>query len=436
MTRLARAALCAVACASARAAVAEPALAFPSAEGFGARATGGRGGETVHVVNLNDSGPGSFREAVAKGPRIVIFDVGGYVELKSAVSVGSDISILGQSAPGDGIGIRNYEVSFSKSHNVIVRYLRFRQGPTPGQEKKYAIGLREGSNMIFDHVSIEFGRWDCIGLSQSTDVTFQHCIIGPGIGPQRFGCLCESENVTFSHNLWISNQSRNPKSKGRVQYINNVVYNWGVCGYVGGHSAGDHAASVEGNYFIKGPSSNDHFAGEFKPTDHLYQDGNVIDLDRDGILNGRLAKPEDFGVGSDAPTLESATTIRPPVPVKRDTAEAAYRKITAAAGCSLHRDSVDARLIRDLVSLGKQGATIQTPDEMGGFGELKGGPLPAGAEKDGIPDAWKQARGLSLTAAGVAQSDDNHDGYTNLEKYLNEVAEGGAQVTAPSGPVR
>jgi len=336
-----RAAFCAAALSAFTAAAGEPPLAFPTAEGFGARATGGRGGEIFHVTTLNDSGPGSFREAVGKGPRIVIFDVGGYVELKSAVSVASDISILGQSAPGDGIGIRNYEVSFSKSHNVIIRYLRFRMGLTPKQEKKYAVGLKEGRNMIFDHVSIQFGRWDCIGLSGSSDVTFQNCIIGPGIGPQRFGCLCESDNVTFARNLWISNQSRNPKSKGLVQYINNVVYNWGVCGYVGGHSAGDHAAVVENNYFIKGPNSNEHFAGEFKPTDHIYQSGNFIDLNTDGVLNGRLAKPEDFGTGADAPTLENSTTLHSPVPVKMDSAEIAYQKIISAAGCSLHRDSVD-----------------------------------------------------------------------------------------------
>ena len=396
--------------------------AFSGAEGFGAPATGGRGGEIFHVKNLDDSGPGSFREAVGKGPRIVIFDVGGYIDLKSPVSVASDLSILGQSAPGDGIGIRNYEVSFSQAHNIIVRYLRIRQGPTPRQEKKYAAGLKEGRNMIFDHVSIQFGRWDCIGLSGSANITFQNCIIGPGIGPQRFGCLCESDNVTFSHNLWISNQSRNPKSKGVVQYINNVVYNWGVCGYVGGHSGGDHAAVIEGNYFIKGPDSNEHFAGEFKPTDHIFQRGNFIDLNADGVLNGRLAQPSDFGTGPDAPTLENSTTIHPPVPVKPDTAEAAYRKIVLNAGCSLHRDAVDARLIQDLTSLGKAGSTIKDPSEMGGLGELASGPLPAGAGKDGIPDAWKKAHGLNLSNANVAAGDYNHDGYTNLEKYLNEIA--------------
>jgi hypothetical protein len=193
-------------------------LAFPSAEGFGALATGGRGGEIYHVTNLNDGGPGSLRDAVSKGPRIVVFDVAGYIELQSPLSVASDITIAGQTAPGEGISTKNYEVSFSKSHNIVVRYIHFRQGLTPKQEKKYAVALEGVSTVILDHVSIEWGRWDCIGMSKSTDITIQDCIIGPGIAPQRFGCLCESDNVTFSHNLWISNQSRNPKSKGIVEY--------------------------------------------------------------------------------------------------------------------------------------------------------------------------------------------------------------------------
>jgi pectate lyase len=397
-------------------------LAFPTAEGFGAKATGGRGGEVYHVTTLEDSGPGSFRDAVSKGRRIIIFDVGGYIDLKSNVSVASDLTIAGQSAPGEGIATKNYEVSFSKSHNVIVRYIRFRLGLTPRMEKKYAVGLTEGSNMIFDHVSIQWGRWDCIGLSKSSDITFQNCIIGPGIAPQRFGCLCESDNVTFSHNLWISNQSRNPKSKGAVQYVNNVVYNWGVCGYVGGHSAGDHAADVVQNYFIKGPSSGDHFAGEFKPTDHIFQTGNYIDLNLDGVLNGKLARPEDFGSGENAPTLVSSASLHPPVPVKLDSAEAAYKKIASGAGCSLQRDSVDKTLIDDLLSLGTKGKTISDPAEMGGFGEIRGGPAKIKNAGDGIPEEWKRAHKLNALDANAATGDYNHDGYTNIEKFLNELA--------------
>jgi hypothetical protein len=398
--------------------------AFPGAVGFGASATGGRGGEVYHVTNLNDRGPGSFRDAVSKGHRVVVFDVGGYIELKRAVSVASDITILGQSAPGDGIATKNFEVSFSNSRNVIVRYVRFRQGLTATQEKKYALGVSGAENMIFDHVSVEFGRWDCIGLSRSKDITFQYCIIGPGIGPQRFGCLCESENVTFSHNLWISNQSRSPKSKGIVEYVNNVVYNWGVCGYVGGHSAAGHAADVVNNYFIEGPNSNKHFAGEFKATDHIFQKGNFIDMNRDGKLNGVLAKAEDFGAGQNAPTFAQASLIETRVPLKLDTAEAAYDKVVAGAGCSLHRDSVDARLIADLLSLGAKGSIIHDPAEMGGFGEIKGGAPPASSAHDGIPDTWKKAHGINPLDAAAAQGDCNHDGYMNLEKYLNELATG------------
>jgi pectate lyase len=396
--------------------------AFPAAEGFGAHATGGRGGAIYHVSTLNDGGPGSLRDAVSKGPRIIVFDVAGYIELKSALSVSSDITIAGQTAPGEGISTKNYEVSFSKSHNVIVRYIHFRQGLTPKQEKKYALGLEQASNMIFDHVSIEWGRWDCIGMSKSTDITIQNCIIGPGIAPQRFGCLCESDNVTFSHNLWISNQSRNPKSKGVVQYVNNVVYNWGVCGYVGGHSGGDHGADVVGNYFIKGPSSGNVFLGEFKPTDHIFQQGNYVDTTLDGVLNGRPVMPEDFGTSANAPTLIPVSSIKPPVPVTLDTAEGAYKKVAAGAGCSLQRDSVDKVLIGDLTSLGKSGKTVSDPAAMGGFGQIQGGPAKIAATGDGIPDDWKKAHGLSQMDTNAANGDYNHDGYTNIEKFVDGLA--------------
>ena len=201
-------------------------------------ASGGRGGTLYHVTNLDDRGPGSFRDAVSTERRIVVFDVGGYVDLASPVSIASNITIAGQTAPGEGICLKNYTVSCAKSHNIIIRYIRLRQGLTLKQDKKCTLGLGECRDVILDHVSIEWGRWDCIGFTGSNNVTLQYCLIGEGVDPQRFGCLCQSDNVTFSHNLWINNQSRNPKAKGTVQYINNVVYNWGTNGYVGGHSAG------------------------------------------------------------------------------------------------------------------------------------------------------------------------------------------------------
>jgi len=341
--------------------------AFPGAEGFGAAATCGRGGAVVHVTNLNDAGPGSLREAVSQGHRTVVFDVGGYVETKSILHIASNLTIAGQTAPGQGIATRGHEVSFSGSRNVICRYIRFRQGLAPGEEKKSAVAMHDAHRVILDHVSIQWGRWDTVDMTDASDVTLQYCIIGPGVGPQRFGCLCQSDEVTFSHNLWISNQSRNPKSKGRVQFINNVVYNWGKVGFVGGHSAAAHSVDMVGNYFIKGPSSSDAFAGEFSITDHLYEAGNLLAAGRTGKLTGRPL------TGSDFPGATIADKPWSKLPSAIDPAEQAYRKVVASAGCSLLRDSVDRRLIDDLTSLGLRGAIVSDPAEMGGFGKIESG---------------------------------------------------------------
>lgn len=392
--------------------------AFPGAEGFAAQASGGRGGTVYHVTNLNDDGPGSLRAGVesAAGPRTVVFDVGGYVALKKILRIGSDLTIAGQTAPGEGIGLRDSEVSLSGSHNVIIRYVRFRQGLAGRQDKKSAINMLGGRDIILDHVSVQWGRWDTVDMNDCTNITIQDSLIGPGVAPQRFGCLCQSENVSFIRNLWISNQSRNPKSKGRVQYVNNVVYNWGVTGYVGGHSGADHCADLINNYFIKGPSSSVHFVGEFKPTDHIYQSGNFVDLDCDGRLNGRPVVPADFGK-QDAPTLVDAPTAVPPLPVAVVSAAEAYQKVVASAGDSLHRDAVDRRLIDDLTSLGTRGRTVDDPAEMGGFGEISGGPAPLDTDGDGMSAAWKTAHGLNPHVADgnkLAAS-----GRTELEEYLN-----------------
>lgn len=401
-------------------AAAPPLPAFPGAEGFGALATGGRGGEVYRVTNLDDAGPGSFRDAVSQGSRMVIFDVGGVIRLKSNVSVASDITIAGQSAPGEGIAIYGWSVSFSGSRNVIVRYMRFRPG-IQSDRGKCAINISGGANMIFDHCSAQWGRWDCLGVTQgSRDITFQNCLIGEGIDPQRFGALVDSvTNVTFSHNLWINNQSRNPKAKGIIQYINNVVYNWGVTGLVGGHSAADHELDVIGNYFIQGPASNGRFVGQFAETDHVFQSGNYADLERDGKLEGRLVVAADFGAGEDKPTFVAKRILQPVIPVTENMASEAYAKILAGAGASLRRDAIDTRLIMAVNSLGKEGKIIRDEAEVGGMPEIKGGTAVVSTAGDGIPDAWKVARGLDVKAGDVAKGDRDNDGYTNLEEYLN-----------------
>ena len=395
--------------------------AFPGAEGFAAEITGGRGGEVYHVTNLNDAGPGSFRAGVehTAGPRTIVFDVGGYIPLKGSLHLDNDLTIAGQTAPDEGIGLRDSSISLSGSHNIIIRYVRFRQGLVEHQDKKSALNIFRARDILLDHLSIQWGRWDTVDMNECTNVTIQNSIIGPGVAPQRFGCLCESENVSFIRNLWISNQSRNPKSKGRIQYVNNVIYNWGVTGYVGGHSAADHYADLINNYFIKGPSSNDSFVGQFKPTDHIYQTGNWADLNRDGELNGRPVVSADFG-SQDAPTLVTAPTAIPRLSLMLDSAADAYQKIVSDAGCSLHRDAVDRRLIADLTSLGKRGQTIHDPVEMGGFGEIAGGPAPLDTDGDGMPDVWEAEHHSNPKAFDANELVTS--GRTRLEEYLNSLA--------------
>jgi hypothetical protein len=261
---------------------------------------------------------------------------------------------------------------------------------TPRQERKYALAVNESSDVILDHLSIEWGRWDCIGVSKSSNVTIQYCLIGEAIDPQRFGCLCQSDNITFSHNLWIDNQSRNPKAKGHVQYINNVVYNWGVDGYVGGHSKAPHTADLIGNYFIGGPSSSSRFVGEFTTTDKIFQSGNLVETNRDGHLLGRPAVSADFA----GATLIPGRSMIPPIGVTVESASNAYADVSAGAGDSLQRDTIDRRLIDQLKSLGRIGAIIHHPKQVGGFVEIHGGSarvIPVADNRTILPSGYTSA---------------------------------------------
>ncbi len=406
-------------------------LAFPGAEGFGALATGGRGGAIYHVTTTADAGPGSFRDAVSQPHRIVVFSVGGIIRLASNVDVASNLTIAGQSAPGEGICLYGAGVSLGGHENIILRYLRFREG-IAGDRGKKSLGMDHASNIIIDHCSVEWGRWDDLGITvNSHDITVQYCLMAEGIHPQSFGALIDTvTHITLSHNLWQSNESRNPKVKGTVQYINNVVYNWGETGLCGGHSAADHDLDVIGNYFIKGPSSNDRFAGQFYATDHVYHSGNIADLDSDGKLNGQPVTDADFHRADEKtytlPTFVRAAALHPAVPVTIDPAEVAFEKLVAGAGCSLHRDAVDLRLIAELTSLGKKGKTLAHTDAQGealagGLGELKGGIPPLDTDHDGIPDTWEKTHQLDASNPSDALKL-TASGYTNLELYLNSLA--------------
>ena len=287
--------------------------------------------------------------------------------------------------------------------------------------------------MIYDHVSVEWGRWDDIGVTKDTgtagNVTFQNCLIGEPINPQYFGGLFENvDNVTFSHNLFINNTSRSPKVKGTIQYIGNVVYNWAVTGLCGGHSGADHYLDCIGNTFIAGPSSNNQAVGEFTATDNVYQTGNVKDLNKNGVLDSVALVPADFYQSSTypGPTFSSSSTLtyQPLIPVTIDSAATAYAKVVASAGASLVRDPVDTRLVAQLTSLGTSGnARVTDESVVGGQPAMTVVTRPAGfdSDNDGIPDTWETAHGLNPNMASDANLT-NPIGYTFLEQYINELA--------------
>jgi pectate lyase len=392
-------------------------LAFPGAEGFGRFATGGRGGTTYHVTNLNDTGAGSFRDAVSKPGRTVVFDVSGVIKIGGKIAVSPRTTIAGQTAPKEGITIYGNSVSFKDS--TIVRYMRFR-GSINMSKGSCTVVADDLNDIIFDHVSIEWGRWDNLHIKKSKNVTLQYCVIAESIDPQRFGALLEvPEYVTMHHCLFEGNQSRNPKAKAKIEFINNVVYNWGKSGFVGGHSSADHYQDLVGNYFISGPSSTDSFLSMFSKTDHVYHRDNYTDLNKDGKLNGRPITDEDFT--KETATLLKEPSLLPKSNVKISTAAKAYQTVLAEAGSSLKRDAVDLRIMGYLKSIGTKGAIFKTEADAGGQPEAK---LVQSALKDadhdGIPDGWEKSKRLNPADATDAQKI-NANGYSNLEQYLNDL---------------
>jgi len=405
-----------------RAQIPAPALpAFAGAEGYGASATGGRGKPAIAVTTLADDGPGSFREATRHPGATVVFKVNGVIHLKSNMTLASNLTIAGQSAPGSGITVADAKVTMTGSSNIIIRYMRFRGGIAESAGSS-SLQLGDASHVILDHLSIEWGRWDNIQAEGNSYSTLQNSIIGEGIVPQRFGCLCESDFTTFSHNLWIDNKSRNPKGKGHIQYVDNVIYNWGVDGYVGGHGAADHYADLINNYFIAGPDSSvASFIGEFTKTDHTYQSGNLLDSNRNGKLDGHPVTQDDFEHAK-ADVVEKPFA-NPDVPVHVDPVEKIVDLIARQAGDSLCRDAVDTRLVNQLLSFGAQGKLIDDETQVGGHPATIEAKPPIDSDGDGIPDAWEIKHHLDPHNPADAQKLDPNSGYSYLELYLNELVD-------------
>lgn len=428
-------------------------LAFPGAEGFGRYATGGRGGEIYHVTNLNDSGAGSFRDAISQPNRIIVFDVSGIIRLKSALVFKPNQTILGQTAPGEGIQIYGDRVSFSGANNIIVRYLRLRMGIN-GASGKDAAGVAYGRNMIFDHMSVLWGRdenfsinWDSKKTDpEPTNITIQNSIIGQGLQTHSCGGLIQTNGgVTLFRNLYIENKTRNPKVKGVNQFINNVVYNWGNggCYILGGDSEGSSWADIQNNYFIKG-----NWVGATKPLSRgnqnfqYYASGNYYDDNKNGVLDGHEMTDEEYAA-AESYRVSEWNQWNPEVPChmvhpkieSMMTAEEAVKWMIDSVGPSLPvRDEVDAYLIDELKSFGpnstRDGISNETELPHGGTGVLHNGYLPLDSDGDGISDAWEKANGLDpndpTDAAKIAPN-----GYANIENYVNSFTSGHPYIKVP-----
>jgi pectate lyase len=366
------------------------ALAFPGAEGFGRNAIGGRNGKVYVVSNLNDTGAGSLRDAVSQPDRIVVFSIGGLITIKDRMVVSKRISILGQTAPGDGITVYGNGWSFSNADDAIVRYIRIRMGKS-GAKGKDAITIAEGSNMIFDHVSVSWGRDETFSISGSDagNITIQNSIIAQGLETHSCGGLMQTNvgnGISLFRNLYIDNKTRNPKVKGTNDFTNNVVYNWGGGGaYIAGDSEAASEANIVGNYFVAGPSSSVPAFTRGNANFKAYVEGNVYDSNKDGSLNGAQVETSSSSYGGLA--IQSAKYAYPG-PARILSASDASALAARSAGASKVRDQVDKILISELQSYGKLGELISDENAapMNGPGPIAGGLRWVDANNNGIPD--------------------------------------------------
>lgn len=393
--------------------------AFPGAHGFGRFTTGGRGGEVYHVTNLNDAGTGSFREAVSKPNRIVVFDVGGVIPIGERIVINRNIYVAGQTAPGGGITLYGNGVAFNgSSGNNIVRYIRIRMGKN-GDNGKDAVAISAGKNYLLDHVSISWGRDGTLDVN-GTDIdnlTFQDCIVSQGINITNHstGGLMQDGRWSIIRTLYHSNKTRNPKARGTQECINSVLYNWGTHGYIMGDTEGLSECNLVGNYFIYGPSSNaESHITNTTPSFHVFGKDNWVDANKDGILNGKLMT--DYKTATVSNTPFAYPGVGTPL-----TAKAALDHVIKNAGASKVRDVVDNLLIKQLTSYGKEGKILTTEDDngiSGNVGTVANGTTPLDTDRDGMPDEWEIQRGLNSKMADD-KGDDDKDGYTNIEEYLS-----------------
>lgn len=444
--------------------------AFPGAWGGGMFTTGGRGGEVIAVTNLNDNGPGSLRAALeAEGPRIVVFRVAGTIKITDDLNINHpNITIAGQSAPGDGICIAG--TLNINTHNVIVRHIRVRRGVPVGGQGDDNIGGNPEHHIIIDHCSTSWGMDENISLYRhmrpsldgSTrikdpveNITIQWTISSEALDARghAFGGTWGGNPSTFHHNLFASNTARNPSigMSGAFDFRNNVVFNWGHRSIDGGDETS--RINLINNYFKPGPATNDDIRDYFARIEqrHMYSPGSAWAdggwypeaSDRPGkwyvagnIMHGNeeVTTNNWAGMRSSEPNTTSKTEIEKLARVNtpfegwpvapHQTAENAFTSVLDKAGATLpKRDAVDIR-VTEMVRSGKtmtKTGILDDISEVGGYPQLTYDPnkVPVDSDEDGMSDEWEIKYGLDAKNIEDGALDSDNDGYTNIEEFLN-----------------
>ncbi|HEV8286034.1 MAG TPA: pectate lyase [Chitinophagaceae bacterium] len=441
----------------------EKPIAFPGAEGFGKYTTGGRGGKIFIVSNLNDDGPGSFRDAVeAKEKRIIVFAASGTIHLNSKLSIKGDVTIAGQTTPGDGICLADNSVSLG-GDNIIVRYLRFRMGDkyqkggmVDGNGGDDAFGGTHRKNIIIDHCSMSWSTDEVFSVYAGDSTTLQWNLISEPLNysyhfeagdkdyeHHGYGAIWGGAHLSAHHNLFAHCSNRNPRFNGirttpeeMVDYRNNVIYNWGSNNIYAGEGGN---YNLINNYFRYGPSTNKTVQyrivnpGKWEkppiPFGKYYVNGNYVDGSTDVTKNNRLGI--HMGNGGTDIDKKNSVVDNPfsAEPVSTQTATEAYRVVLDNVGASFKRDTLDQRIINDV-----KNRTGRFIDVQGGYPHgtayelttnawpvLNSLPAPKDSDADGMPDDWEKKNGLNPNDANDASIFKLDKNYTNIEVYINSL---------------
>ncbi|MGG1553405.1 pectate lyase family protein [Paenibacillus ferrarius] len=411
-------------------------VAFPGAEGYGKNTTGGRGGAVYEVTNLNSSGTGSFGAAIsASGPRTIVFRVSGTITGNYDIKNG-DITIAGQTAPGDGITIKG-RLSIN-ADNIIIRHIRVRNDPVANPDGD-ALGGRFHKNIIIDHVSASWSTDEVLSLYHNDYTTVQWSLIAEALpkgttDDHRFGAIWGNNYGTWHHNLIADNASRNPRwasGSGYNDYRNNVLYNWQYQSSYGGEAqqVGDSrftfsTINMVANYYKPGPATEAAVARRIveptaRSTDDKgswYVSGNYVE--------GYPDVTADNWKGVDGSDYIKLSTPWNAMPINQQSPQDAYTAVLDKSGASLKRDKVDVDIIDGVRNgTGKYGnnGIISNPSDVGGWPTLNSAPAPVDSDHDGMPDNWETAHNLNPNNASDRNNKDAV-GYTMLELYLSSLS--------------